>query len=242
MYGPSPDSPSFESAPPPGALQSAIAFLRRGLRADGTYAGIDEWETREHQWHLLRGWAQRSGLILPANFTPARAGGREHDVRHVPATGRWLKFTKPSLAGYAVELLDGQIQMFPATPLKYLQRWRLTNRIFADDVELIGLVEVGSQPRMVISQRDLVGEAPTWEELHFAMTQTYGLHLLTTNTAVGGYEARAYAGNRVAVFDVRPQNFVRTVEGDIVPFDVIPQAVNRADAAALRRLRRQTNP
>ena len=238
MYGPPSNPPSFESAPSPGALQSAIAFLRRGLRADGTYAGIDEWETREHQWRLLHGWAQRAGLILPADFKPARAGGREHDVRHVPATGRWLKFTKPSLAGYAVELLDGQVRMFPATPLKYLQRWRLSNRIFADDVELVGLAETGSQLRIVISQRDLVGEAPGWEELHVAMTRIYGLHLLNTSTSVGGYEARAYAGNRVAVFDVRPQNFVRAAEGDVVPFDVIPQAINRQDAATLRQLRR----
>ena len=66
----------------------------------------------------------------------------------------------------------------------------------------------------------------------------YRLHRLNTDASVGGYAAGAYAGNRLAIFDVRPQNCVRTSEGIVVPFDVIPQVLNRQDAAALRRLRR----
>ncbi len=71
------------------------------------------------------------------------------------------------------------------------------------------------------------------------MTDAYGLHLLKTEVSVGAYEARAYAGDRFAIFDVRPANCVRTTEGDVVPFDVIPQAFSRADATVLRGLRRQ---
>lgn len=83
----------------------------------------------------------------------------------------------------------------------------------------------------------MTGEAPTWEELHATMTETYGLHLVDTKASMGGYEARAYAGNRFAIFDVRPPNCVRTAEGDVVPFDVIPQVLNRQDAVALKSLR-----
>ena len=212
-------------------------FLRRGLRPDGTYAGIDEWDFREHQWSLLHEWAQRTGLILPADVLPAQVGGYEHDVSHVPELGRWLKFTKPSLAGCAVELIGGRLDMFAATPLQYLRRWRFANQLFADDVELIGLAKEDRRWRIVISQRHLKGEAPTWDELHAAMTGVYGLHRLNTVNSLGGYEARAYAGNRFAIFDVRPANCVRTSEGDIVPFDVIPQVLNRKDAALLRRWR-----
>ena len=237
MYESPTDPPSSERAASPGALQSAITFLRRGLRPDGTYAGVDEWDFLEHQWCLLHEWARSVGLILPADVVPAKAGGYEHDVRHVPAAGRWLKFTKPSMAGCVVELSDGKVQMFAATPLQYLRRWRLANQVLADDVELIGLAEENRKLRIVISQRDLVGEAPTWDELHVAMTETYGLRLLNTNASGGGYEARAYAGNRFAIFDVRPPNCVRTAEGDVVPFDVIPQVLNRKDAAVLRNLR-----
>ena len=219
-------------------MQSAIAHLRRGLRSDGTYAGINEWDVLEHQWHLLHQWAKDAGLILPVEIIPARAGGYEHDVSYVSTTGRWLKFTKPSLAGCFVELLDERVQMFPATPLQYLRRWRLANQLFADDVELVGLAEEGRKLRIVVSQRDLVGEAPSWEEIHHAMTGICGLHLLGTSASVGGYAARAYAGNRFAIFDVRPANCVRTAEGDVVPFDVIPQVLKREDASTLRALRR----
>ena len=126
--------------------------------------------------------------------------------------------------------------MFPATPLQFLRRWHFTNRLFADDVELIGLVE-GREPRIGISQQNLPGEAPSWEELHRAMTEVYELRQLHTDAPMGAYEARAYAGERFAIFDVRPANCMRTPEGDVVPFDVIPQAFNRADAAVLRNLR-----
>lgn len=96
--------------------------------------------------------------------------------------------------------------------------------------------KAGSQLRIVISQRDLVGEAPSWEELHFTMTEVYGLHQINTAASVGGYEARAYAGNRFAIFDVRPANCVRTAGGDVVAFDVIPQVLTRQMATALRAL------
>ena len=136
-----------------------------------------------------------------------------------------------------VELLEGRIGMFAATPLQYLRRWRLANRVLADDVELIGLAEDSRKLRIVISQRNLRGEAPTWEELHAAMIGVYDLQRVNTNASVGGYEARAYAGKRFAIFDVRPANFVRTAEGDVIPFDVIPQVLNRQDAVTLRGLR-----
>ena len=150
-------------------------------------------------------------------------------------------------------------------------------------LSLVGLAKEGCQWRIVISQRGLVGEAPTWEELHATMTEMvvitlrllpvvgrpprlppghdgnrdghpttgkakrrvsnprvsttteiYGLRRVNTGTSLGGYEARAYASHRVAIFDVRPANCVRTAESDVVPFAVIPQVLNREAAAALR--------
>ncbi len=221
----------------PSALQSAIAFLRRGLRPDGAGTGIDEWDLPEYQWRLLHDWAAGTGLILPPETVPARAGGFEHDIRYVPETGRWLKFTKPSRAGVIAEIVGDKVQMFPALPLQYLQRWRLANRTLGDDVELVGLSKIGSQLRIVVSQRGLVGEAPDWEELHSLMTDRYGLRRINTTASVGGYEARAYAGDRFAVFDVRPPNFLRTAGGVVVPFDVIPRVLTRSEVAVLRALR-----
>ena len=176
-------------------------------------------------------------VILPPETVPAKVGGFEHDLRYVPETGRWLKFTKPSRAGVIAEIVGDKVQMFPALPLQYLRRWWLANRTLGDDVELVGLSKTGNQSRIVISQRGLVGEAPNWEELHSMMTDRYGLHRINTIASVGGYEARAYAGDRFAVFDVRPPNFLRTAKGAVVPFDVIPRVLTRREAAVLRALR-----
>ena len=62
--------------------------------------------------------------------------------------GRWLKFTKSSAAGYAVDVVNGKPSMHPATPLQYLERWEIHNRLFYDDVELVGLHSEGFSHRI----------------------------------------------------------------------------------------------
>lgn len=236
MYGTTPpDSPSHGAATH-GALQAAIAFLRRGIRADGTYEGVDEWETPEHQWRTLASWAARKRLIVPTEIAPAKTGGREHDVFHPEGGPRWIKFTKPSSAGYAVAVAGDALIMRPATPLEYLERWRIGNRYFGDDAEFLGISEAHQGRRLVISQRDIVGESATWEEVENAFTTILPMRRLHTPEALGGYESRAYVFGRIAVFDVRPVNCVRTSRGVVVPIDVIPQVFNRWDASVLARL------
>ena len=70
------------------------------------------------------------------------------------------------------------------------------------------------------------------------MTEGYGLRQLHTEASVGAYEARAYAGRRFAIFDVRPANCMRTPEGDVAPFDVIPCVFNQKDAGLQKTLAR----
>jgi hypothetical protein len=185
---------------------------------------------------LLHGWARAQGLSLPLHVAPKEEGGREHDVRFDDASKRWLKFTKPSAAGYAVHMIEGRLLMTPAQPLQYLERWKLHNRLFFDDVELVGLRTEGHFHRIVVSQQDWGSDAPTWEELEQSMLEDYRLERLTLNELLGGYEARAYMLKHFAVFDVRPINCARSARGIIVPFDVIPQVFRPANAAALRRL------
>jgi hypothetical protein len=91
---------------------------------------------------------------VPLEVTPALVGGREHDVKFDDASKRWVKFTKPSGAGYAVEMVSGRLLMTNATPLQYLERWRLHNRLFYNAVELLGLRTEGPEHRIVISQKD----------------------------------------------------------------------------------------
>lgn len=130
--------------------------------------------------------------------------------------------------------------MTPATPLEYLERWRLHNRIFFDDVRLLGLRTEGHSHRIVISQQDWGDNIPSWEEIEETMIQDYLLERLPLSETLGGYDARAYTikliGRHTVIFDVRPLNCARSTKGLIVPFDVIPRQYSAKDAEALRRL------
>ncbi len=130
------------------------------------------------------------GLNLPVNVAPTKEGGREHDVHFDDASERWLKFTKPSSAGYAVEMVEGALMMVPASPLQYLERWKTHNHLFFDDVELVGVRSNGPSHRIVVSQQDWGDDTPTWEQIERAMVEDYRLERLPTKDSLGGYEAR----------------------------------------------------
>jgi hypothetical protein len=63
-----------------------------------------------------------------------------------------------------------------------------------------------------------------------------GMRELSLTKLLGGYDSRAYFSGRIGVFDVRPENCVRTASGAVVPIDVTPQFFNQQDAAILRRM------
>ena len=134
-------------------------------------------------------------------------------------------------------MIEGRLVMIPAKPLQYLERWRLHNRLFFDDVQLLGLRTEGNWHRIVISQQDWGADTPSLEDIERTMIEVYRLTRLPIHQELGGYEARAYLQNRFAVFDVRPVNCARSAAGVIVPFDVIPQVFGQADAVALSEMR-----
>lgn len=220
------------------ALRAAILHLRRGLCPDGTYEGVHEGEIADHQWRLLESWASEQGLVLPESFFQGlREGGSEHDVRFDQATNRWFKFTRPGCPGYAVELIEGRLEMFLATPLQYLERWYFGNDLFGDDACLVGLRKLDRGFSIAISQPHVRGEDATWEEIdHFMIDILKKKRLVLRGRSLGGYESRAYFGGRIGVFDARPPNCVRTEAGIVVPIDVITQYFRRRDATELERL------
>lgn len=229
-----PNPPS--AAPPLAALSSAVHFLRRGVRPDGTHEEGSDWEIASHQWGLFISWAYNRGVALPASIAPERVGGREHALRFEAGAGRWLKFTHPFAAGWAVTWDGGRLGRHPANPLQYLRRWRLVNRLFGDDTRLVGLSCLGRTQRIVVSQKHHEGSLPEWEEIDVAMRRSHGLRRLPTGVAPADEpERRAYVRGRLVVFDVYPANCVRTPAGHLVPYGVIPQILPRSDALALHR-------
>ena len=215
-----------------GAMASAVVFLRRGVRPDGTPEDGSDWEIASHQWGLFISWAYHRGVALPATVAPEREGGREHDLRFDAPSGRWLKFTKPFSAGFAVDWTGEKFVRRPATPLEYLRRWRLANRLFGGGARLVGLSCLGRTQRIVVSQSHWEGETPTWDEIDAAMKHGHGLRRIPAEiTPANPLERHAYGRGRLAVFDVCPANCVRTADGSIRFFDVIPQMFNRTETA-----------
>lgn len=208
-----------ETGPERSALTAAEEHLRGGLCADGETDGEDDWERPEREWEALAKWAGESGLILTGPG-PARPGGREHDVRYDEATGRWVKFTKPALAGYTVDWRDdGEPFLRNARPAEYLARLRRQNTLFEDRIELAGLWREGAAWRIVTTQPNVQGERATMEQIREGMSAE-GLVRLRWN-GIGYKDSESWRLGRMAVWDVHPANVVLTEAGLIVPVDVI---------------------
>jgi hypothetical protein len=176
-------------------------------------------------------------------FWPERPGGLEHDVRFDSQSNRWFKFTKPNQAGYAIEIVDERVMLLPATPLQYLDRWRCHNYVFEDDVELVGVsASASGWSKLVVSQRDVQGEAPSWDAIENTFTAGLQLFRLRVSENLGGYNSRAYFRGRIGVFDVRPLNCVQTSGDLVVPIDVIPQFFNSHDSHVLIKLLQPSEP
>jgi len=149
-------------------------------------------------------------------------------IQFSPGSERLLKITHANQYGMLMRLvrsiasmpqqLSEVMGLRPATPLEYLDRLGLHNRLFGDDAEFLGLVRLRGGLSMVISQIFLHGRKP-------------GIPLIRDFMAAHGFrklrDENAYfrAEDKLAVFDAHARNFV-FADGVPVPFDVIPQFVS----------------
>lgn len=127
-----------------------------------------------------------------------------------------MRLTLPS--GKIPLRLNEAIALLPSTPLEYLDRLHLHNRLFGKSVEFLGLIRWKGSLSFVTSQIFLRGKKPTVPEIR-AMMLGYGFRKL------GDENAYYRDDDHLAVFDAHTRNFVLT-DGVPVPFDVIPQIVS----------------
>jgi hypothetical protein len=199
------------------------------LRAGGPDGTIDEWSIYDESFRRLVRWAEENGCFFK-DLQPLKEGGREHDLSFAEESQTWLKFTKPSAAGYVVSFQSGMPALEPALPLEYLERLQMQNDLFADDVKFVGVSGELYQPRIVTRQPHIKGEDATPEEIVDLMTVELGFRQLPARFSVGYVDSLAFIRGDMAVFDLRPANVVRTAEGLIIPIDAIPV---RLDAGSL---------
>jgi hypothetical protein len=191
------------------------------LRPSGPYGEIDEWSVYDENFRRLVRWAKEGGCHFEG-LQPLKEGGREHDLTYDPATGTWLKFTKPCLAGYMVSFDSGVPAMEPALPMEYFERLLLHNEVFADTVAFVGIGGELHRPRIITRQADIAGDGASVGEIVDLMTGALGFTALPPSLSLGYADSLAFAREDVAVFDLRPANVVRTAGGLIVPIDTIP--------------------
>jgi len=162
-----------------------------------------------------------------------KEGGREHDLTYDSATASWLKFTKPSKAGYVVSFEFGSPTLEPGLPLEYLKRLRLQNEIFLDQVTFVGVGGHRNHSTIITRQPDIPGEPADPSEIILLMTRELGFEILPARFSVGYQDSLAFIREDVAVFDLRPANVVRTPDGLIIPIDSIPVRLDEKARAIL---------
>ena len=202
-------------------LIEACDDLARRLRPSGADGEIDEWSIYDESLRRLVRWAEEGGCFYE-NLQPLIEGGREHDLTFVEKGAQWLKFTKPSAAGYVVSFDSGAPALEPALPLEYLERLILQNEIFSDSVAFVGVAGTRLQPRIITRQPHVPGDGATRDEITAMMVERLGFSLLPARFSVGYADSMGFVRSDVAVFDLRPANVVRTSSGVIVPIDAIP--------------------
>ena len=223
------------SLPDPDRDRSLIEVcndLAGSLRPGGTDDQIDEWSIYDESLRRLVRWAEKAGCFYE-NLQPLIGGGREHDLTFVESGLNWLKFTKPSAAGYIVSFDSGTPALEPALPLEYLERMILQNELFADSVAFVGVAGTRLQPRIITRQPHVAGEAASPDEIIEMMVADLGFRLLPPRFSLGYTDSLAFVRDNVAVFDLRPANVVRTQDGVIIPIDAIPVALNALGRAIL---------
>lgn len=202
-----------------GALAAAEAHLWRGVCADAEIDEDSEWDAPEREWQALVEWCRQTGLI-PEVAGPLHEGGREHDVSFDEATGRWWKWTKPSLSGYTVDWTeDGEPWLRNARPQEYLKRLLAQNRLLQDDIRLEGVWRDPRGWRIVTSQPDVPGSLATMEQIHSGL-ESLGFVRLRWD-GIGYEHSTSWRLGWMCVWDVHPANVVRAASGLIVPVDVI---------------------
>jgi len=184
------------------------------------------------QQRALEEWARAGDRWLEWDTITAGAkpGGIEHLVKPEPGKGEVIKITIPPVFGRFPGLTrDGQVRLFDATPLQYLERSRLQNEWFNDEISVLGAAaQKAGQPSIVTTQPYIKGSTPTQEQLIQDLA-TFGFQKAPGEWLFYNRQTRQ------AIFDARPANFV-WARGRAVPIDAIPCVVSEAMHRALLKL------
>ena len=165
-------------------------------------------------------WARKADRLFDAELRDlVGARGQESDVLLTPK--RVLKFTKKDEAGKTIRFNKKHTcpEMVAAWPAEFMERIELSNAVFHDDVRLEGVSIRSGEISLVSSQGTLRGSPPTRQEVADFMRS--GEFVRIRDPRMPEALEFFHPNTGVAVFDARPDNLIKTVDGYVVPFDLI---------------------
>jgi hypothetical protein len=199
-----------------GTLESSADFTR-GSGAptpdhDADYGSRTKRVEAEQQ-RLIQ-WAKENRK-LGRRLLPEFGRGGEHQVYFHRAKRRYFKANLlERQLGYGIALGS---YVRGATPSEYLDRLRLQNQIFCDDIRLERIVLKGGKPVIVTSQPAIKGKHPAPTALDELMLGK-GYEKLADGAY---YDAK----NGLLLFDLFPRNAIQVNDGHIFPIDPVIQRI-----------------
>lgn len=177
------------------------------------------------QIEALGKWARQAGLVFEAEPFPNRLkGGREHWlVDPLETSDRIVKVTiGPEFGFYPACLPKSRYRdvchwftTVEGTPLQYLRRLLLLNELFPRcHTRLAGFIVTKDRLHAVTAQLIAQGRPASLAEISTWMLKN-GFRFISAWTWFRPDDG-------VALFDVLEKNVMHCVDGEIVPFDVIP--------------------
>ena len=200
--------------------------FKRSLCPSGADDEIDE------SLHRLVAWAEESGRFYQ-ELQALVEGGRKHDLIYDFTTATWLKFTKPSRAGYVISFEFGAPALEPGLPSEYLERLLLQNQVCSDQVTFVGIGEHRNHPTIISRQQHLLEKPADPSEFIQLMTHELCSELLPARFSIGYQDSLAFIRENIAGFDLRPANVVKTPDGRIIPIDSTPVRLDENAIAIL---------
>lgn len=227
-------APDREANPGPGMADQAHGDLAADaaahLEGSGyTLQGLGgDPQEIERQAACLTSWARARGVILQQDYTdhlfPHNSSTAEHKVYYRQTDNRAVKLTHPGTFGATPDPKGSQRA---ATPLFYLHRLRLMNRVFGAGLRLEGIVLAkslilgvqGDQPSIAISQpwiRPADPSRPHPTNVQIAQFME-SVGFVQVSRSYYGWHRKA---DGITVLDARPDNFILSAEG-VVPIDLV---------------------
>ena len=202
------------------ALETAIHELR-SLYPAGSGAGTFSWkEQSAREQRRLATWASDAGLLVSHRLAAWKllcktpdVGGEEHHVFSFADSGLVQKITRNGEFGLWIELAGDTIRQRPATPLEYLTRLDLANKIWHDDIQLVRVIREAPKLHFVTTQPIICGSAPDEKEIAACMRSFDFVSVPGTR----GWYRRS---DQLLALDAHSGNFVKTADGVVVPIDL----------------------